>query len=290
MDSIYFLQIICDFDTESHFENVYSTKELALKNGIIQLERLFRTHYEELFDYDYNNKSKAPSISRKELFNLQGIYDFTITEYDPKYVDSLENIENLLAVTEYDLHNNFCAKLEPAKIQYSYDYNGRPEYITAIYIFNFNGKITKSKVTMSYADYINPKAGTKFKIGDIVKIKKGMHCNYDFCDKLHVVVDTPHKLENQRFFDNTYRVIVNHSSYNEGCHVEVLHENELEKFEGTLPYDSPILFLSKLKKGEIKLENVSWSDIECGHIALNENKSFRDVPEIMEQLKQGEEL
>ena len=26
-------------------------------------------------------------------------------------------------------------------------------------------------------------------------------------------------------------------------------------------------------------------DIECGRITLNENKSFRDVPEIMEQMK-----
>ena len=26
-------------------------------------------------------------------------------------------------------------------------------------------------------------------------------------------------------------------------------------------------------------------DIECGKVTLNENKSFRDVPEIMEEMK-----
>lgn len=60
---------------------------------------------------------------------------------------------------------------------------------------------------------------------------------------------------------------------------------ELELYTGKLPKDSPLIFLSKYFKGEIKLKNISWMDIECGKITLNENKSFRDVPEIMEQMK-----
>ena len=62
-------------------------------------------------------------------------------------------------------------------------------------------------------------------------------------------------------------------------------EKELELYTDKLPNDSPLIFLSKYIKGEIKLKNISWMDIECGKITLNENKSFRDFPEIMEQMK-----
>ena len=61
----------------------------------------------------------------------------------------------------------------------------------------------------------------------------------------------------------------------------------MELYEGELPEDSPVIFLSKFFKGEIKLKNIKWSDIECGKITLNENKSFRDIEEIMRQMNIG---
>ena len=139
---------------------------------------------------------------------------------------------------------------------------------------------------MNYEDYINKMAGTKFKIGDIVKIKNKDN-NYVFKDKLHIITEIPHKKENQRFFKNTYDVIVNHNSYDEGCHIDVFNENELELYTGKLPEDSPLIFLSKNFKGEIKLKNIKWTDIECGNITLNENKSFRDIKEIISQMNIG---
>ena len=67
--------------------------------------------------------------------------------------------------------------------------------------------------------------------------------------------------------------------------MDVFNEKELELYTKKLPKDSPILFLSKYFKGEIKLKNNTWKDIESGRITLNENTSFRDVPEIMKQMK-----
>ena len=61
----------------------------------------------------------------------------------------------------------------------------------------------------------------------------------------------------------------------------------MELYERELPEDSPVIFLSKFFKGEIKLKNIKWSDIECGKITLNENKSFRDIEEIMRQMNIG---
>ncbi len=240
------------------------------------LEKLFRQEYESMFE-----ENKAPKISRKKLFELSTLYDFQITEYDPEYVDSLYDLNKLPIVEEYDIHDLYCADLKPVKIQYNYDYNGKEIYISGVYIFNYKGKRREKTIMMNYEDYKDSLAGTKFKKGDIVKIKDN---NYIFNDKLHVITDVPHKMENQKFFHNDYDVILNHNSFDEGCHVAIFDERDLELYTGKLPKDSPITFLSKYFKGEIELKNISWTDIECGHITLNENKSFRDITEIMKQL------
>lgn len=285
MSKIFFLQLLCDFNSEKHYENVYSTKEMAIQQGISKLEKMFREEYEEMFEQ--NNKDNIPTITREQLFNLKVFYDFSITEYEPEFVDKLYDLKNLPIVDNYDISDSYCANLMPSKIIHSYDYNGNETYISGIYFFNYKGKRKESIITMHYEDYENPLAGTKFKKGDIVKIKnnKNSHFNYNFNNKLHVITDIPHKISNQKFFRNTYDVIVNHNSYDEGCHVDVFNENELELYTEDLPSDSPLIFFSKYVKGEIKLDNISWTDIKCGHITLNENKSFRDIPEIMKKLK-----
>ena len=275
---IYFLQVVCNFNSENHYhyENVYSKKHLAIKQGCIMLEKMFRQEYESMFE-----ENKAPKISRKKLFELDALYDLKITEYDPEYVDSLYDLNKLPIVEEYDIYDLYCADLKPAKIQYSYDYNGKENYISGVYILNYKEKRKEKSVMMHYENYKDSLAGTKFKKGDIVKIKD---TNYIFHDKLHVITDVPHKKENQKFFHNEYNVIINHNSFDEGCHVDVFDERELELYTEKLSKDSPIVFLSKYFKGEIKLKNISWMDIECGNITLNENKSFRDIPEIIKQL------
>ena len=286
MNKIYLLQVT--FDSWKYNHQVYSDLKLAKEVGKKWLENEFRIEYENLFEEDLKGDFSKTNLSKEELFKLKVIYDFTITEFELDKIDKLNHIENLPVVNNIDIYDLYCADLEPAKIEHSYDYNGKEMYITGIYIFSYNGKRKERKVMMDYADYINPSAGIKFKKGDIVRIKKddnGHSKDYIFCNKLHVITDIPHKNKNQKFFRNSYKVITNHNSYDEGCHIDVFNEKELELYTDKLPNDSPILFLSKYFKGEIKLNNIRWSDIECGRITLNENKSFRDIPEIMEQMK-----
>lgn len=275
---IYLLQVECYFDEEEHYENVYSTKEKAIKEGKEWLEKIFRKQYKSFFDED--EKNDIPELTHEQLFKLKAIYDFNVTEYDPKIVDKIDILEKLPIIEQFD---TYSTKIKPLKIIHNYDYNGNEIYISGNYVFNYKGQREEKKIVMCYEDYINKQAGTKFKIGDIVKIK---NCdrNYDFKDKLHVITGVPHKEKEQKFFKNTYNVIVNHNSYDEGCHVDVFYENELELYTEKLPEDSPLIFLSKCFKGEIKLENIKWTDIECGNITLNENKSFRDIEEIMNQM------
>ncbi len=289
MKKIYLLQVMFNFNNyEHHYENVYSSLELAKQVGEKWLEDELRREYEDWFEEDTKTDVRRKELSKEQLFKLKTIYDFTITEFEPEYVDKLNDIDKLPIVTDFDIHDLYCADLEPAKIEHSYDYNGKEIYISGIYIFCYKGKRLERKVMVDYEDYINPSAGTKFKKGDIVKIKEDYDSHsrdYNFYDKLHVITEIPHKKKNQKFFRNSYDVIVNHNSYDEGCHVDVFNEKELEIYTGELPEDSPLIFLSKYFKGEIKLKNVSWMDIECGRISLNENTSFRDIPEIMEQMK-----
>ena len=289
MKKIYLLQVMFNFNNyEHHYENVYSSLELAKQVSEKWLEDELRKEYEDWFEEDTKTDVRRKELSKEQLFKLKTIYDFTITEFDPENVDKLNDINNLPVVTDFDIYDLYCADLVPAKIEHSYNYNGKEIYITGIYIFCYKGKRLERKVMVDYEDYINPSAGTKFKKGDIVKIKEDYDSHsrdYNFYDKLHVITDIPHKKKNQKFFRNSYDVIVNHNSFDEGCHVDVFNEKELELYTGELPEDSPLIFLSKYFKGEIKLKNVSWMDIECGKITLNENKSFRDVPEIMEQMK-----
>lgn len=285
MNKIYLLQVMFNFNNyEHHYENVYSSLELAKQVGEIWLENELRKEYEDWFEEDTNVDVKRKKLSKEQLFKLKTIYDFTITEFEPETVEKLEN--NLPSAT--DMHNSYLSNLTPAKIEHCFDYNRKEIYISGIYFYNDNGKKRERRVMMDYEDYINPSAGTKFKKGDIVKIKKDYDShlrNYNFYDKLHVITDIPHKVKNQKFFRNSYGVIVNHNSFDEGCHVDIFNEKELELYTNKLPEDSPVLFLSKYFKGEIKLKNSIWKDIVCGRITLNENTSFRDVQEIMKQMK-----
>ena len=281
---IYLLKVECYFEKEEHYENVYSTKEKSIKEGKKWLEKIFRKQYKSFFEDD--EKNNIPELTHEQLFKLKSIYDFSITEYDPEIVDEFDVLEKLPIIKNYDLYDLYSAEIEPLKIIHSYDYNGNEIYISGYYIFNCKGQRIEKNIMMDYEDYNNSLAGTKFKIGDIVRIK---NCddNYNFKDKLHVIIDVPHRGENQKFFRNTYKVIVNHNSYDEGCHVDVFRESELELYEEKLPKDSPLIFLSRCFKGEIKFKNIKWSDIECGKITLNENRSFRDIEEIMKQMNIG---
>ena len=134
---IYFLQVMCHFNKENHYhyENVYSKKHLAIQQGRIMLEKMFREEYESMFE-----QNEAPKISRKKLFELDALYDFKITEYNPEYVDNLNDLNKLPIIEKYDIYDLYCADLKPAKIQHSYDYNGKENYISGVYIFNYKGK------------------------------------------------------------------------------------------------------------------------------------------------------
>ena len=67
MNNIYFLQIMCDFEKEIHYENVYSKKDIAFQEGIKKLEELFRDEYKSMFGKDEEKKIEVKTICAAKL-------------------------------------------------------------------------------------------------------------------------------------------------------------------------------------------------------------------------------
>ena len=204
---------------EVHFENVYSTLEIAKQRGMDYLETKLREYYNDSFD---NGCPKGKELTKDELFDLSVIYDFEVTEFDPARADSIDKLE-------FDFLTAYTHK--PSHIVYSYDYNGILIYVEAQY------KTTHHKgyginFVMKPSDF-EIDAGTKFKVGNIVKIKQNRDkyfTNYEMEDRLHVVTQVPKKQEGQKYFENRYDVITNHNIYDNGCHEHCFREEELNWF------------------------------------------------------------
>ena len=280
MNNIYLLKVMIDLNKyEHHFEDVYSNLEKAKQVGIEWLENELRKEYNDWFDKDDEKDIPRQELTKEQLFKLDCLYDFTIEEFNPFQIDELEK-GKLKILNDDEYFYNVLSELEPVKKEYSYDYNG------VLTSFKFTFKWYKDKIC-SYSFYMDPTdfdegAGSKFKKGDIVKVKKS---DYEFEDRLHVVQSCPDKLENQKYFKNCYTVITNHNLFDDGCHEHNFKEKDLELFEGELPEDSPIKLLSKIMKNEIQISNEIRSDIICGRIALNNAPSFRDIEELNKSFK-----
>ena len=122
MSKIYLLQVMFNFNNyEHHYENVYSSLELAKQVGEKWLENELRKEYEDWFEEDTNANVKRKELSKEQLFKLKTIYDFTITEFELETVEQLENKNSLPVVN--NIHNSYFSNLSPAKIEHCFYYN-----------------------------------------------------------------------------------------------------------------------------------------------------------------------
>lgn len=85
-------------DKERHYENVYSTKQKAVNEGKVWLEKLLREQYEDWFE------DEVPNLTHEQLFKLKAVYEFSITEYNPEKIDKLDDINNLPIIENYNLY------------------------------------------------------------------------------------------------------------------------------------------------------------------------------------------
>lgn len=244
-----------------HFVEIYSNLQTAVENGKCILAK--------------NSKD----------CNFRD-YDFTVTETDPIYTEDF-NAKNIINNT---YKKEDLGKYEPTHIVYNYDMTGTLNYKDLCYR---DKEKSYGRSFTVFPEDETIKAGQKFKIGDVVKIKaKDSEDYYSIGymdswtpDKLYVVRWLPRKSKNQKYFDNTYALI---SNYNEdtnitinGLYTSEQYERDIEKYDEKVDPTSPIGFLQRIIKNDVVVSYDTWSKLKNGIILLDEKGSYKELEEFI---------
>lgn len=236
---------------------VYSSFDKAKNGGISELKRKF-------VEAEGMQEEKFTKLLEEERID----YTFTITE-----IANLEYTEN------FDIHYDLFScdeylKLEPTHKIYYLDYKGNIKEMKYEYrIENLNWR-RKQFITL-YPEDLEEGAGNKFKIGDIVKLKHNIDYEYkdDNKDRIYVVRWLPRKFNGEKYFENKYALISLYEAENEWGNKELFtfeyFEKDIEKYDKTIKPNSKYDLLSRIVKGEIKVEREFWNNIKIGKLPLN---------------------
>ena len=167
-----------NIEQNEYYTEVYSSLEKAVEDGKYFLNRR------------YNDKGFRD-------------YEFKVTEIDLEYAEEFSK-EKLNIFDREEL-----GKYEPTHIVYYFNLSGKLLYKH----FKYKNKQRKYiKGFTMYPEDFTENAGQKFKIGDIVKIKKRNEDEYYSLeylenwteDKLYIVRGLPKKAKGQKYFNNIY--------------------------------------------------------------------------------------
>jgi len=134
-----------------------------------------------------------------------------------------------------------------------------------------------------------PEAGTKFKIGDFVTVKRTDErvvkswLEKVAKDEIFIVYNTPKTNDPKRYFENRYCLTTIDKEGTINPYWEEFFECHLEKYNGEVA--EPYKLLSKVYKEEIKLSDETWNKICEGEILLNLVPSWKEIPELSKQMK-----
>lgn len=198
-------------------------------------------------------------------------YEFKVTEINLEYAEQFDVKQlNILNKEEY-------GKYEPTHTVNVYRKDGELLYKH----LRYKDKQRKYlKVFTMYPEDFEQNAGQRFKIGDIVRIKKRNEEEYysiEFQeywseDKLYIVKSQPSRNDGQKYFNNIYGLLSNYDGDEcaKGLFVSRYYEKDLELYDGKLDPNSPLGFLKKIIKNEIIITEQTWSKIKNGQISLTE--------------------
>ena len=220
-------------------------------------------------------------------------YDFSVTEVDLEYAENFD--AEKLGLDEWiniSVNKQDFGKYEPTHIIYNYDINGNLNYKWLEYRYRdkkFN-KLREHSFKVFPEDELGV-AGEKFKIGDIVRIRKDVDkddllmpgfTENDPPDKLYIVRWLPRRKEGQKYFDNTYAIISTYDNEytGRGLFTFEAYESHLEKYEGEIPKDSFIPILQRIIKGDIEVSKETWQLLKNGQISFDTRKRFNELEEL----------
>lgn len=131
-----------------------------------------------------------------------------------------------------------------------------------------------------YPEDLKKGASEKFKIGDIVKLKRNLeapdrHMD-DNIDRIYVVRWLPRKFNGEKYFENKYGLIsLYKTDYNEWGNKELFTfeywEKDIEKYIGVIERDSEYDLLSRILKRNLAVSKEYWEKIKIGMLPLNIN-------------------
>ena len=267
---IYHLEVnVWRNNEESNFSGVYVTYEKALEIGKKKLERKIRNLLGDL-----SKIIDIEKISLEEIFEKLDVYDYTFEITEISDLEYAEKFNIKLYPDEEYLREN----IKPTHIVNELNYKGEMTGISVEYRKE-NTNSVYARFYMKAEDF-QEGAGSKFKIGDIVKVKRNSYRPYyDEIDKLYVVRNVPEKVEGQRYFNNKYALI---SIYPDGLFSFGWHESDIEKYEGEIEKDTPIELLQRIIKGELKVTKQMWQDMKNGNISFDTRINYIEINELVE--------
>ena len=141
-------------ELDNNYTNVYSTLDRAVEVGTNWLRNKIKRLYEES---NYCTREKDTLTIQDMLDENEIYYNFSVTEFNPRYADNFEVPDH-----EYE-----CKHYAPSHIEYSYNLEGQLQYKELQYRYH-NGYSGHYFTRFPRDDENKP---NKFRVGDYVKLK-----------------------------------------------------------------------------------------------------------------------
>ena len=250
----------CIDKTENEYIEVFKNFERARNYGLEFLNKELEFYCKDI------NKSIKQALREEKID-----YIFRITEEDIEYAENFnqklevfEEIEKLLIY-------------EPTHKEFILDYTGEITNICIKYLSNQKETIGRNSLYLKPNDLL-PDAGTKFKVGDLVKIVKQKlmtddisYSYYPEYSIVYVVRSLPRRIKGQKYLRNTYALSeIKNNSISSGIYTWEFHEEQIAKYNGKIEENSPIDVLRKIIKKEIKVNREIWYGLKNGTISLRQ--------------------
>ena len=265
-------------EKNSQYSELFFSHREAWEAGKEHLQRAVQMLYEES-DYsvkteclpkELNWEPNEPSIEAF-LNDDQVYYSWMIWEID---LDRMQNCEWPKS-DRYRLY-------PPAHISYSYSLDGELRHRDYWWL----GSGVNICIQKHEGDDL-PEAGTKFQLGDFVRLKRPLKAGQRSfgTDEVFVITGVPVMDSDGYLNENKYNIetVLEWGEYlwdlDFGWPFSGIHESELVKYDGEIKDDSPLVFLRRVFCGEGEQMREVVRKLERSEILLTPCISWGDIPE-----------
>lgn len=226
------------------FTEIYPSLDAAVLTGTKKIM--------EIFD-ELRGDTPLPVFVKEEVF-----YTFQVTEFDPEIKFQKEDGKQS--------NNAICTQVD-WKFDYTGNVSDRTEWCGGIGYTRFPSDE-------------NEDAGTHFRIGDFVTLKKEISGE----QRIYLIASCPgsrHDSSHPLSWENIYRAyfIPGDGNFSESCHTH-FHESVLQIFTGTVSSSSASSMLKDVLTGKKKLCKKTMEMLFDGIFSLSDKPNWRTIREL----------